>query len=91
MWSVEATEWMTLVFNDREGHSRFHVNVLYFFHLQVAQLQAELHVSKIKYTSLLRETEKTRDGKEAEVEKVPPPFSLICLILFTLHAQFLLS
>lgn len=62
-----------------------------FSPLQVAQLQAELHGLKIKYTSLLRETEKTQDGKEAEVEKVPPPFSLICFILFTLCAQFLLS
>lgn len=61
-----------------------------FSPLQVAQLQAELHDLKIKYTNLLRETEKTRDGKEAEVEKVPPPLSLICLILFTLCAQFLL-
>ncbi|XP_039457882.1 outer dense fiber protein 2-like isoform X1 [Oreochromis aureus] len=40
------------------------------FCYQVAQLQAELHDLKIKYTNLLRETEKTRDGKEAEVEKV---------------------
>ncbi|XP_035764306.1 outer dense fiber protein 2-like isoform X3 [Neolamprologus brichardi] len=44
---------------------------------QVAQLQAELHDLKIKYTNLLRETEKTRDGKEAEVEKMESQSKLL--------------
>ncbi|CAI5640871.1 unnamed protein product [Oreochromis niloticus] len=47
------------------------------FCYQVAQLQAELHDLKIKYTNLLRETEKTRDGKEAEVEKMESQSKLL--------------
>ncbi|XP_030608267.1 outer dense fiber protein 2 isoform X1 [Archocentrus centrarchus] len=39
-------------------------------HCQVAQLQAELHDLKMKYRNLLRDTEKTREGKDTEVEKV---------------------
>ncbi|XP_078120906.1 outer dense fiber protein 2-like isoform X1 [Sander vitreus] len=37
---------------------------------QVAESQAELDDLRIKYANLLRETEKTRDGKDTEVEKV---------------------
>ncbi|XP_070830795.1 outer dense fiber protein 2-like isoform X1 [Chaetodon trifascialis] len=37
---------------------------------QVAELQAEIDDLKIKYANVLRETEKTRDGKYTEVEKV---------------------
>ncbi|XP_038573672.1 outer dense fiber protein 2-like isoform X1 [Micropterus salmoides] len=37
---------------------------------QVAELQAEIDDLKMKYANLLRETEKTRDGKDTEVEKV---------------------
>ncbi|KAM6920037.1 outer dense fiber protein 2-like [Lycodopsis pacificus] len=35
---------------------------------QAAELQAELDDLKIKYANLLKETEKTRDGKDTEVE-----------------------
>ncbi|XP_070775004.1 outer dense fiber protein 2-like [Enoplosus armatus] len=37
---------------------------------QVAELEAEIDDLRIKYANLLRETEKTRDGKDTEVEKV---------------------
>ncbi|KAM9349101.1 outer dense fiber protein 2-like [Symphorus nematophorus] len=37
---------------------------------QVAELQAEIEDLRIKYANLLREAEKTRDGKDTEVEKV---------------------
>nr|XP_046264990.1 outer dense fiber protein 2-like isoform X3 [Scatophagus argus] len=37
---------------------------------QAAQLQAEVDELRIKYANLLREAEKTRDGKDTEVEKV---------------------
>ncbi|XP_031150328.1 outer dense fiber protein 2-like isoform X1 [Sander lucioperca] len=37
---------------------------------QVAESKAELDDLRIKYANLLRETEKTRDGKDTEVEKV---------------------
>ncbi|TKS79672.1 Outer dense fiber protein 2 84 kDa outer dense fiber protein [Collichthys lucidus] len=37
---------------------------------QAAELQAEIGDLRIKYTNLLREAEKTRDGKDTEVEKV---------------------
>ncbi|XP_070830797.1 outer dense fiber protein 2-like isoform X2 [Chaetodon trifascialis] len=37
---------------------------------QVAELQAEIDDLKIKYANVLRETEKTRDGKYTEVEKM---------------------
>ncbi|XP_044074818.1 outer dense fiber protein 2-like isoform X2 [Siniperca chuatsi] len=37
---------------------------------QVAELQAEINDLRIKYANLLREIEKTRDGKDTEVEKV---------------------
>ncbi|XP_054452081.1 outer dense fiber protein 2-like isoform X2 [Anoplopoma fimbria] len=37
---------------------------------QVAELQAKLDDLRMKYANLLRETEKTQDGKDAEVEKV---------------------
>ncbi|XP_037643963.1 outer dense fiber protein 2-like isoform X1 [Sebastes umbrosus] len=37
---------------------------------QVSELQAELDDLRIKYANLLRETEKTQDGKDIEVEKV---------------------
>ncbi|TMS09932.1 Outer dense fiber protein 2 [Larimichthys crocea] len=38
--------------------------------LIAAELQAEIGDLRIKYTNLLREAEKTRDGKDTEVEKV---------------------
>ncbi|XP_067462308.1 outer dense fiber protein 2-like isoform X1 [Thunnus thynnus] len=37
---------------------------------QVAEFQAQIDTMRIKYASLLRETENTRDGKDTEVEKV---------------------
>nr|XP_046264989.1 protein BCAP-like isoform X2 [Scatophagus argus] len=37
---------------------------------QAAQLQAEVDELRIKYANLLREAEKTRDGKDTEVEKM---------------------
>ncbi|XP_028283951.1 outer dense fiber protein 2-like [Parambassis ranga] len=37
---------------------------------QVAELQAEIDDLKIKYAALIRETERMRDGKETEVEKM---------------------
>ncbi|KAM4552775.1 outer dense fiber protein 2-like isoform 1-T1 [Odontesthes bonariensis] len=37
---------------------------------QVAELEAEIDDLRIKYSNILRETEKTRDGKETEVDKV---------------------
>ncbi|XP_076601738.1 outer dense fiber protein 2-like isoform X3 [Chaetodon auriga] len=37
---------------------------------QVAELQAEIDDLKIKYANVLREVERTRDGKNTEVEKV---------------------
>uniref|UniRef100_A0A3Q3K8J0 Outer dense fiber protein 2-like n=1 Tax=Monopterus albus TaxID=43700 RepID=A0A3Q3K8J0_MONAL len=37
---------------------------------QVAELQAEIDDLRIKYGKILRETEKTQDGKHTEVEKV---------------------
>ncbi|XP_034744098.1 outer dense fiber protein 2-like isoform X2 [Etheostoma cragini] len=37
---------------------------------QVAEFQAELDDLRTKYANILRETEKTRDGKDTEVEKV---------------------
>ncbi|XP_053293861.1 outer dense fiber protein 2 [Pleuronectes platessa] len=40
------------------------------FQCQVAALQVELDEMRIKYKYILRETEKTRDGKDTEVEKV---------------------
>ncbi|KAM4552776.1 protein BCAP-like isoform 2-T2 [Odontesthes bonariensis] len=36
---------------------------------QVAELEAEIDDLRIKYSNILRETEKTRDGKETEVDK----------------------
>ncbi|XP_062261335.1 outer dense fiber protein 2-like isoform X1 [Platichthys flesus] len=40
------------------------------FQCQVAALQVELDEMRIKYKYILRETEKTRDGKDTEVERV---------------------
>ncbi|XP_042285034.1 outer dense fiber protein 2-like isoform X1 [Thunnus maccoyii] len=37
---------------------------------QVAECQAQIDTMRIKYASLLRETENTRDGKDTEVEKM---------------------
>ncbi|XP_031721288.1 outer dense fiber protein 2-like isoform X2 [Anarrhichthys ocellatus] len=37
---------------------------------QAAELQAEFDDLKIKYANLLKETERTRDGKDTEVEKM---------------------
>ncbi|XP_049454270.1 outer dense fiber protein 2-like isoform X3 [Epinephelus fuscoguttatus] len=37
---------------------------------EVSQLQAEIDDLRMKYANLLREAERTRDGKDAEVEKV---------------------
>uniref|UniRef100_A0A3B3BSN1 Outer dense fiber protein 2-like n=1 Tax=Oryzias melastigma TaxID=30732 RepID=A0A3B3BSN1_ORYME len=37
---------------------------------QAAELQAELDHLRLRYANLLRETQKTKNGKEAEVEKV---------------------
>jgi len=36
----------------------------------VAELQAEFHDLRIKYANLLKETQKTRDAEDREVEKV---------------------
>ncbi|XP_034468496.1 outer dense fiber protein 2-like isoform X3 [Hippoglossus hippoglossus] len=40
------------------------------FQYQVAELQVELDEMRIKYKNILRETEKTRDGKETEVDRM---------------------
>ncbi|XP_042353896.1 outer dense fiber protein 2-like [Plectropomus leopardus] len=40
------------------------------FQDQVSQLEAEIDDLKIKYANLLRDVEKTQDGKDTEVEKV---------------------
>ncbi|XP_078120908.1 protein BCAP-like isoform X2 [Sander vitreus] len=44
---------------------------------QVAESQAELDDLRIKYANLLRETEKTRDGKDTEVEKMESQTKLL--------------
>ncbi|XP_038573674.1 protein BCAP-like isoform X3 [Micropterus salmoides] len=44
---------------------------------QVAELQAEIDDLKMKYANLLRETEKTRDGKDTEVEKIESQTKLL--------------
>lgn len=41
---------------------------------QAAELHAEAEDLRIKYANLLREAEKTRDGKDIEVEKVSTCF-----------------
>ncbi|MED6275852.1 hypothetical protein CHARACLAT_030728 [Characodon lateralis] len=43
------------------------------YQYQVAELKAEIQSLRIKYANLLLETERTREGKEMEVEKVFPP------------------
>ncbi|XP_031150330.1 outer dense fiber protein 2-like isoform X2 [Sander lucioperca] len=44
---------------------------------QVAESKAELDDLRIKYANLLRETEKTRDGKDTEVEKMESQTKLL--------------
>ncbi|XP_054452079.1 outer dense fiber protein 2-like isoform X1 [Anoplopoma fimbria] len=44
---------------------------------QVAELQAKLDDLRMKYANLLRETEKTQDGKDAEVEKMESQTKLL--------------
>ncbi|XP_039998789.1 outer dense fiber protein 2-like [Xiphias gladius] len=44
---------------------------------QVAELQAEIDDLRIKYANILRETEKTRDGKDMEVEKMESQTKLL--------------
>ncbi|XP_044074819.1 outer dense fiber protein 2-like isoform X3 [Siniperca chuatsi] len=44
---------------------------------QVAELQAEINDLRIKYANLLREIEKTRDGKDTEVEKMESQTKLL--------------
>ncbi|XP_037643964.1 outer dense fiber protein 2-like isoform X2 [Sebastes umbrosus] len=44
---------------------------------QVSELQAELDDLRIKYANLLRETEKTQDGKDIEVEKMESQTKLL--------------
>ncbi|XP_069367053.1 outer dense fiber protein 2-like isoform X2 [Paralichthys olivaceus] len=44
---------------------------------QVAELQVEINDMRIKYGNILRETEKTRDGKDTEVEKMGSQTTLL--------------
>ncbi|KAL7387340.1 hypothetical protein ABVT39_022315 [Epinephelus coioides] len=44
---------------------------------EVSQLQAEIDDLRMKYTNLLREAERTRDGKDAEVEKMESQAKLL--------------
>ncbi|XP_035527288.1 outer dense fiber protein 2-like isoform X3 [Morone saxatilis] len=44
---------------------------------QVAELQAEIDDLRIKYKNILREVEKTRDGKDNEVEKMESQTKLL--------------
>ncbi|XP_062261338.1 outer dense fiber protein 2-like isoform X2 [Platichthys flesus] len=47
------------------------------FQCQVAALQVELDEMRIKYKYILRETEKTRDGKDTEVERMGSQTNLL--------------
>ncbi|XP_049454267.1 outer dense fiber protein 2-like isoform X2 [Epinephelus fuscoguttatus] len=44
---------------------------------EVSQLQAEIDDLRMKYANLLREAERTRDGKDAEVEKMESQAKLL--------------
>ncbi|XP_051258328.1 outer dense fiber protein 2-like isoform X2 [Dicentrarchus labrax] len=47
------------------------------FQYQVAELQAEIDDLRIKYKNILKEVEKTRDGKDTEVEKMESQAKLL--------------